>query len=47
MLYVAVRLIDKFNAFAIRTKFDILMSSPFSILEIYGRFLPIISARSF
>ncbi len=47
VLYLVVRFIDKFRAFAIKTKFDILMSSPFSILEIYGLFLPTSSAKSF
>lgn len=33
-IHFVVRVIDRFKAFATRTKFDIFMSSPFSILDI-------------
>ena len=47
LFYFTVRLMDKLRALAINTKFDILISSPFSTLEIYGLFFPIILAKSF
>lgn len=44
-LYVAVNCKDKSRALAIRTRFDIRISTPFSILEMYGLFLPTSSAN--